>query len=119
MNGLDRLLLVRQYKKEPLGEKDVVEQKRIIVEEECQGLIEFIAPRRTLNDLYGQEKLKECLRQDLDLWRLGDLRAIPMGYLICGPVGTGKTYLVECLPRQTTVPLLKIKNFRNPQLGLT
>jgi ATPase family associated with various cellular activities (AAA) len=119
MNGLDRLLLVRQYKKEPLGEQDVIEQKRIIVEEECQGLIEFIAPRRALNDLYGQEKLKECLRQDLDLWKVGDLRAIPMGYLICGPVGTGKTYLVECLAGEAGVPVVKIKNFRDRWVGST
>jgi hypothetical protein len=119
MNGLDRLLLMKEYKKEPLDEQDIADQKRVIVEEECQGLIEFIAPNRTLDDLYGQEKLKETLRQDLDLWRANDLKALPMGYLICGPVGTGKTYLVECLAGEAGVPVVKIKNFRDRWVGST
>ena len=119
INGLDRLLRLKEYKKEPLSDADLAEQKRLLVEEECQGLIEFVEPKRTLDDLYGQEKLKECFRQDLVLWRSGDLRGLPMGYLICGPVGTGKTFLVECLAGEAGVPVVKIKNFRDRWVGST
>ena len=42
---------------------------------------------------YVQEALKTWLRQDIALWRAGDLKALPMGYLLCGPVGTGKPAL--------------------------
>jgi hypothetical protein len=89
------------------------------VEEECAGLIEFIESSRTLDDLHGQEKLKAWLRQDIALWRRGDLRALPMGYLVCGPVGTGKTFLVECLAGEAGVPVVKIKNFRDRWVGST
>ena len=89
------------------------------MEEECAGLIEFIESKRTLHDLHGQEKLRTWLRQDIALWRAGDLRALPMGYLICGPVGTGKTYLVECLAGEAGVPVVKIKNFRDRWVGST
>lgn len=119
LNGLDRLLRLKEYKKESLSDVDVAEQKRLLVEEECQGLIEFVEPKRSLNDLYGQEKLKDCFRQDLALWRSGDLRGLPMGYLICGPVGTGKTFLVECLAGEAGVPVVKIKNFRDRWVGST
>jgi hypothetical protein len=119
INGLDRLLRLKEYKKENLDEADLAEQKQRLVEEECQGLIEFIEPKRTLDDLFGQEKLKECFRQDLILWRSGDLRGLPMGYLICGPVGTGKTFLVECLAGEARVPVVKIKNFRDRWVGST
>ena len=119
INGLDRLLRLKEYKKESLGDADLAEQKTLLVEEECQGLIEFIEPKRTLDDLFGQEKLKECFRQDLALWRSGDLRGIPMGYLICGPVGTGKTFLVECLAGEAGAPVVKIKNFRDRWVGST
>jgi hypothetical protein len=119
INGLDRLLRLKEYKKEILCEADLAGQKRRLVEEECQGLIEFIEPKRTLDDLFGQEKLKECFRQDLALWRSGDLRGLPMGYLICGPVGTGKTFLVECLAGEAGVPVVKIKNFRDRWVGST
>jgi hypothetical protein len=119
INGLDRLLRLKEYKKESLSDADLAEQKRLLVEEECQGLIEFVEPKRSLDDLYGQEKLKDCFRQDLALWRSGDLRGLPMGYLICGPVGTGKTFLVECLAGEAGVPVVKIKNFRDRWVGST
>ena len=47
----------------------------------------------------------------------GDLKALPKGYLICGPVGTGKTYLVECLAGEAGVPVVKLKNFRDRWVG--
>src|SRR5208282_3898318 len=61
--------------------------------------------------------LKAWLRQDIALWRQNDLQALPMGYLICGPVGTGKTYMVECLAGEAGVPVVKIKNFRDKWVG--
>ena len=79
--------------------------------------MEFIEAKRTLDDYHGQEALKTWLRQDIALWRAGDLKALPMGYLLCGPVGTGKTFLVECLAGEAGVPVVKLKNFRDRWVG--
>jgi len=87
------------------------------VERDSSGLVEFIEGKRTLDDYNGQEALKTWLRQDIALWRAGDLKALPMGYLLCGPVGTGKTYLVECLAGEAGVPVVKLKNFRDRWVG--
>ena len=51
------------------------------------------------------------------LWQAADLRALPKGYIFCGPVGTGKTYLVECLAGEAGVPVVKLKNFRDRWVG--
>ena len=51
------------------------------------------------------------------LWRANDLKALPMGYLLCGPIGTGKTFLVECLAGEADVPVVKLKNFREKWVG--
>ena len=118
-NAIDSLFKLKEYHAEPLQPADLVKLKKQLVEEECAGLIEFIESKRTLDDLHGQEKLKTWLRQDIALWRQGDLRALPMGYLICGPVGTGKTYMVECLAGEAGVPVVKIKNFRDKWVGTT
>ncbi|MGV3531798.1 MAG: AAA family ATPase [Chthoniobacteraceae bacterium] len=119
LNAIDSLLKLKQYRRDALSGADLSRLRKQLVEEECQGLIEFIEPRRSLDDLHGQEKLKAWLRQDLALWKSGDLRALPMGYLVCGPVGTGKTYLVECLAGEAGVPVVKIRNFRDKWVGST
>ncbi|MGV3530900.1 MAG: AAA family ATPase [Chthoniobacteraceae bacterium] len=119
LNAVESLLKLKQYRREALSGEDLSRLRKQLVEEECQGLIEFIEPRRSLEDLHGQEKLKAWLRQDLALWKSGDLRALPMGYLVCGPVGTGKTYLVECLAGEAGVPVVKIRNFRDKWVGST
>jgi SpoVK/Ycf46/Vps4 family AAA+-type ATPase len=44
---------------------------------------------------------------------------MPKGYLLCGPVGTGKTFMVECLAGEAHVPVVKLKNFRDKWVGST
>lgn len=118
-NAVDSLLKLKEYRREKLLAADLARLKKQLVEDECQGLIEFVESKRTLDDLHGQEKLKTWLRQDIALWQQNDLKALPMGYLICGPVGTGKTFMVECLAGEAGVPVVKIKNFRDKWVGST
>ena len=119
LNSIETLLQSRQHHGKELTSKDLVGLKKDLVEKDAQGLIEFIKPDRTLDDLHGQEAIKEWLRQDIALWNAGDLAALPMGYLFCGPVGTGKTFMVECLAGEAGVPVVKMKNFRDKWVGST
>jgi hypothetical protein len=117
--SVENLLKLKEHKKERVSRQDLVAIKKQLVENECNGLVEFIESKRSLDHLHGQEKLKAWLRQDIALWQAGDHQALPMGYLICGPVGTGKTYMVECLAGEAGVPVVKIKNFRDKWVGST
>lgn len=119
LSAVESLLKRREFLGEPLMESDLSALKRQLVEQDAQGLIEFLEPDRTLEDVQGQASVKEWMRQDIALWRQGDLAAMPMGYLFCGPVGTGKTYLVECLAGEAGVPVVKLKNFRDRWVGST
>ena len=42
-----------------------------------------------------------------------------MGYLISGPVGTGKTFLVTCFTGEIGIPMVKMLNFRSKYVGET
>jgi AAA+ superfamily predicted ATPase len=110
---------MKSHAREVLHAKDLVAMRKELVEKDSAGLIEFIESKRTLDDFHAQEKLKTWLRQDIKLWHTNDLQALPMGYLLCGPVGTGKTYLVECLAGEAGVPVVKLKNFRDKWVGST
>ncbi len=115
--ALESLIKIRSHAGQALSSTDLTRIKKELVERDSAGLVEFIESKRTLDDYHGQEALKHWLRQDIALWHSGDLKALPMGYLLCGPVGTGKTFLVECLAGEAGVPVVKLKNFRDRWVG--
>ncbi|MFT5466107.1 MAG: hypothetical protein ACI8UO_001205 [Verrucomicrobiales bacterium] len=117
--SVEALLKLRHFEKNPLTESALADLKKELVEKDCQGLIEFVQTDRALSDVYGNEAIKEWMRQDIELWKKDDLKAMPMGYLFCGPVGTGKTFIVECLAGEAGVPVVKFKNFRDRWVGST
>jgi len=117
LSALASLVKRRAHEGRVLGAQDWIEAKKELVENDSAGLVEFIESKRTLDDYHAQEALKAWLRQDMALWQAADLRALPKGYIFCGPVGTGKTYLVECLAGEAGVPVVKLKNFRDRWVG--
>ena len=95
------------------------EIKKDLIERECQGLLEFIESPFTLDNVSGHDAVKEWLRQDTALLRRGALRALPMGYLITGRIGTGKTFVVQCWAGEIGIPCVVFKNFRDRWVGAT
>jgi hypothetical protein len=118
-SAVEDLLLRRHYDDRPLAENDFSALKKQLVERDCAGLIKFVEPDRSLDGVIGLDIAKEWLKLDLDLWRRDELEAMPMGYLFCGPVGTGKTYLAECLAGEAGIPVVTLKNFRDRWVGST
>lgn len=119
LSAVEALLKTREHERKPLDEAALAELKRDLVERDCNGLIEFVEPDRSLSDYAGQPAVVDWLRGDIALWRRGELAAMPMGYLLCGPVGTGKTFLVECLAGEAGVPVVRLRNFRDRWVGST
>ena len=115
--ALESVIKTKEHRKDRLRGADLAKLKKDLVERDTNGLIEFIETPRTLNDLYGLDRIKAWLRQDIELWKKNDTAALPKGYLLCGPVGTGKTFLVECLAGEANVPVVKMKNFRDKWVG--
>jgi AAA+ superfamily predicted ATPase len=93
--------------------------KKDMIERECQGLLEFVESPFTLDNVAGMEPVKTWLRQDAELMRRGLLHTLPMGYLIAGRIGTGKTFLVQCWAGELGIPCVVFKNFRDRWVGAT
>jgi AAA+ superfamily predicted ATPase len=93
--------------------------KKRLIERQCHGLLEFIEPRWTLDTVVGHEAAKARLREDAALLQRGAFDSLPMGYLLCGPVGTGKSFLAQCVSGEIGVPCVVLKNFRSKYVGET
>jgi len=94
-------------------------RKKDVIEKECQGLLEFYESTYNLDMVAGHEPIKAWLRQDAELLRTGKIHALPMGYLIAGRIGTGKTFLVQCWAGELGIPCVVLKNFRDKWVGTT
>src|SRR5262249_20228391 len=93
--------------------------KKRLLERQCRGLLEFIEPRWMLDTVVGHEAAKARLREDAALLKRGALDTLPMGYLLCGPVGTGKSFLAQCVSGEIGIPCVVLKNFRSKYVGET
>ncbi len=93
--------------------------KKALIERECQGLVEFVEPPHSLEMVVGHEAALERLKADADYISRGKFDLAPMGYLIVGPVGTGKTFLAEAYAGNIGIPCVKLRNFRSKYVGET
>ena len=103
----------------PLTAKFLAQRKKELIEAESGGLLEFIESRYDLSMVAGHEAAKKKLYDAAAAIRAGRTDVLPMGYVICGPVGTGKTFLTTCFAGEMGVPAVKLKNFRSMWQGVT
>jgi AAA+ superfamily predicted ATPase len=93
--------------------------KKGLIERQCRDLLEFVEPKWTLDTVVGHEAAKARLREDAVLLKRGALDTLPMGYLLCGPVGTGKSFFAQCVSGEIGIPCVTLKNFRSKYVGET
>src|SRR5699024_7015292 len=98
---------------------NLTKSKKERIEAEAHGLLEFVDNKFTLDDVAGNQKVKNHLRNAAGALKKGYRDVMPMGYLVCGPVGTGKTFMVTCFSNEVGIPMVKLKNFRSQWQGVT
>jgi hypothetical protein len=117
--GANRVLSSALKNNRPITAAWLSKRKKETIERECGDLLEFMESPFTLDHVAGHQAVKDWLRQDAQLLRNGSLRALPMGYLFTGRIGTGKTFIVQCWAGELGVPCVVFKNFRDRWVGAT
>ena len=116
---LDRVLTEALERQVRITAALIKDRKREIIQAECHGLLEFIEPTHTLDSVAGHARAKQRLRDAASALKKGRIEVLPMGYLVSGPVGTGKTFLVTCFAGDIGIPCVKFLNFRSQWQGVT
>jgi SpoVK/Ycf46/Vps4 family AAA+-type ATPase len=117
--NLDRVLTEAMEASVRITADTLKDKKKEIIQAECHGLLEFIEPEYTLDVVAGHAKAKKMLRDASAVLKKGRIEVMPMGYLVSGPVGTGKTFLVTCFAGEIGIPVVKVLNFRSQWQGVT
>lgn len=94
----------------PLDQAYLRDKKKAIIENEAAGLLEFIETDRNLNHVAGHSFVKSRFRNAAKAIKKGRLDVLPMGYLLSGPVGTGKTYMVTSFAGEVGIPIVKFRS---------
>ena len=105
--------------RQPLTLKFLTARKKELIEAEGGGLLDFVQTRFDLSLVAGNDQAKKKLQNAAAAIRAGKTDVLPMGYVICGPVGTGKTFLTTCFAGEVGIPAVVLKNFRSMWQGVT
>src|SRR5215469_6902990 len=105
--------------RQPLTMKALSQRKKELIEAESGGLLEFVQSRYDLSFVAGNDQAKRKLQDAAAAIRAGNTDVLPMGYVICGPVGTGKTFITTCFAAEVGIPAVTLKNFRSMWQGVT
>lgn len=97
----------------------IVRRKREIIERECAGLIEFVSPSHGLDAVGGNANIKSELERIAAAVRSGERKRCPMGLLLVGPMGTGKTFIAKAFAKSSGLSAVVLKNFRSKWVGST
>jgi hypothetical protein len=97
--------------------RELREAKKELIEKQCFGLVDFVAPRFDLGMVVAQPSVQERLLADARLIREARHEALPMGYLICGVLGTGKTFTATCFAGTIGIPAIVFRNLREKWVG--
>lgn len=113
--------LTRQAKKSatPVTFELIGAKRKEIIEHECFGLVELIEGKHGLDAVGGMEGVKEVLMLAAQSIKEGRTKHVPMGIMLVGPMGTGKSFLAEAFAKESGLTCLALKNFREKWVGST
>ena len=117
--NLRSILSNARENREKITHESLSKIKKELIEAEAYGLLEFVETQYTLDNVAGHKAVKTHLRQAIKALKAGRPDVLPMGYLVCGPVGTGKTFMVNCFASEVGIPMVRLKNFRSQWQGVT
>ena len=117
--NLNRLAAESWQEDKPISMDYLKAKKREIIEGEAGGLLEFLETEHDLSFVSGHDFVRKRFKHAARALKQGRLDVLPMGYLIAGPIGTGKSFMVTAFAGEIGVPMVKFKNFRSKWQGVT
>ncbi len=117
--NLNQLSAESYQEDKPISLNYLKNKKKELIENEAAGLLEFIESDHDLSMVSGHTIVKKRFKSAARALKLGRLDILPMGYLVSGPVGSGKSFMVSAFAGEIGIPIVKFKNFHSSWQGVT
>jgi len=117
LNQIEDIVLRASSEGSKITTDSVLERKVEILEQEYGQVLEIIRPKYGLNSVGGLDYAVRELSEISEIMKKGLTSAAPMGVILMGPPGTGKSYLAECFARECGLLCVKFKPLRDMYVG--
>ena len=120
IHALRQLLIMGCHSGKKLQPGDVVEKVSDFIQGQLgEDVVEFKKPAHGLKAVVGNERLISFIQAKL-LPRITSTGTDAIsGAAVCGPIGSGKTFIFEGLAGDLDIPVLVLKNIRSMWFGQT
>lgn len=116
---IESLFQQAELRKEPIGDKEVLVALNRLLESELGDKTEVVRPAHTMADVVGATALRGELGRIKALLELRDPSVAPVGILVAGPNGVGKTFVFEAWAAECNRLVIVLKNLRSMYYGQT
>lgn len=117
--NLNQICELSVQENKPITAAYLHQRKKEMIENESGGLLEFLESPYNLSMVSGHDFVKRRFKNAAKAIKQGRLDVLPMGYLISGPVGTGKSFLVTAFTGEIGIPMVSFRNFRSKWQGVS
>lgn len=119
------LLAIRQlfrqahFKGQTITPELIFEKTKEVIEKELEGHIEFPMLKHGFDKVIGASRLLKKLNELKACLRGDDAELMPVGILVPGANGVGKTYIFKAFAKECGWVAVVLKNIRGPYVGQT
>ncbi|PWT89741.1 MAG: hypothetical protein C5B54_08415, partial [Acidobacteria bacterium] len=117
LNQIEDIVLRALSEGTPITVESVLTRKVEILEQEYGQVLEIMRPKYGLNAVGGLNYAVQELKEISEIMKKGLTSAAPMGLILMGPPGTGKSYLAECFAKECGLLCVRFKPLREMYVG--
>ena len=117
LNQIEDIALRATAEGSTITTDSVLARKVEILEQEYGQVLEIIRPKYGLASVGGLDYAVTELKEIAEIMKKGLTSAAPMGVILMGPPGTGKSYLAECFARECGLLCVRFKPLRDMYVG--
>ncbi len=117
LHHLENIMLQASAYERKVDPEHVLEQKIRIINQEYSDIVEVVNPKYGLEYVGGFDYIKNYLKKVAENISRGRTKTVPMGIIIMGPPGTGKTFLIECFAKECGLLVVTAKSLRDKYVG--